>query len=438
MKNKSRRIFAMTLICLASIGLAMTLATTAFATDTQTAIYNFQNKATGAVPESGVIADSAGNLYGTTTLGGSCALSKQGCGIVFELSPSSTGWTETVLHTFAAGTADGYQPQTGLVFDSHGNLYGSTAGGGTGTACSEGCGTIFELQPQSGGGWLESILYNFTNGSDGASPTGSLVLDADGNIYGTTLGGSNSDGTVFELTTTGTFTSIFTFATGQGRWPESGVIFDSAGNLFGTTMIGGDVSGSWGCANFSGCGVVFRLTPSSTGWRYSQIYVFHGPGGARPVGGLVFDAAGNLYGTTISGGTPTYPGVGTVFEISPTTAGAPWKENLLHAFTGGTDGGYAQATLAINSAGILFGITPGAHTPDVPSTAFRLSPVSAGGWQFQLLTTLSAESGFFVTAPPYRNAAGDLFSTSYGGGSTLCNNGCGFVYELSPVTTAAK
>jgi uncharacterized repeat protein (TIGR03803 family) len=434
MKTKSLRIFEITLM-----GLAMTFATAAFAVDTQTTIYNFQNKATGANPESGVIADAAGNLYGTTAFGGSCTLTKQGCGIVFELSPSSSGgWTETVLHTFAAGTTDGYQPQAGLVFDSNGNLYGTTAGGGTGTACSEGCGTIFELQPQSGGGWLESILYNFTNGSDGASPTGNLVLDADGNIYGTNLGGSNSDGTVFELTSTGTFTTIFTFATGQGRWPGSGVIFDSAGDLYGTTMIGGDVSGTWGCANFSGCGVVFKLTPSSTGWRYSQIYVFHGPGGARPFGGLVFDAAGNLYGTTLNGGTPTYPGSGTVFELTPTTTGAPWKETLLHAFTAGSDGGYPQATLAIDPAGTLFGITPGAKTPAVPSTAFRLSPASGGGWQFQVLTTLSAGSGFFVTAPPYRNAAGDMFSTSYGGGSTLCNGGCGFVYELSPVTAATK
>jgi uncharacterized repeat protein (TIGR03803 family) len=152
---------------------------------------------------------------------------------------------------------------------------------------------------------------------------------------------------------------------------------------------------------------------------------------------LVFDAAGNLYGTTITGGMPTGSGFGAIFELSPTTSGL-WKETLLHAFTGGSDGGYPQATLTIDAAGHLFGVTPGAHTPVVPSTAFRLSPASSGGWQFQVLTTLSTESGFFVTAPLFRNAAGDMFSTSYGGGSTLCNNGCGFVYELSPVTSVAK
>src|SRR3984885_2741843 len=304
----------------ALVAVILTLAAGAWAVDTQSTIYTFESRTDGASPMSGVIADGAGNLYGTTTAGGGActAITKKGCGTVFGLSPASGGtWTETILHAFTGGTSDGYSPQ-GLVFDASGNLYGITGAGGTGTVCigGAGCGVIYELSPSSGGTWTETILYNFTGGTDGNEPWGSLVIDASGNLYGVTrAGGANLDGNIFELSpgSSGwTFTTLHSFATTGGYEPDSGVTLDAAGNLYGTTLRGGDETGTWGCS--AGCGVVYRLGNSSTGWRYSQIYVFHGPGGYEPVSGVALDSAGNLYGTTFAGGTPTCCGFGVVFK----------------------------------------------------------------------------------------------------------------------------
>jgi len=424
----------------ALMAIVLTLAASAWAIDTQSSIYTFQSRTDGATPMSGVIADGAGNLYGTTTAGGGActAITKKGCGTVFELSPASGGtWTETILHAFTGGTSDGYSPQ-GLVFDASGNLYGITGAGGTGTVCigGAGCGVIYELSPSSGGTWTETILYNFTGGIDGNEPWGSLAIDASGNLYGVTrAGGANLDGNVFELSpgSSGwTFTTLHSFATTGGYEPDSGVTLDAAGNLYGTTLRGGDETGTWGCS--SGCGVVYRLSDSSTGWRYSQIYVFHGPGGYEPVSGVALDSTGNLYGTTFAGGTPTCCGFGVVFKLAPTTAGQ-WKETILHAFQNTTDGENPTATLTLDSAGHVFG-TSGGLSETSPGAAFRLTPASGGGWQFQVLTALSAGSAYLTTAPLLRDSTGHMYSTAYGGGSTNCDGGCGSVYELSPVAGA--
>jgi hypothetical protein len=352
----------------------------------------------------------------------------------FELSPSGSGtWTETILHAFAGGT-DGYSPDGGLVFDASGNLYGITGIGGTGTCFGgEGCGVIYELSPSSGGTWTETILYNFTGGTDGNDPLGSLVFDGAGNLYGVTRsGGVNLAGNIFELSpgTSGwTFATLYSFTTTGGYQPESGVALDAAGNLYGTTPRGGDETGTWGCG--AGCGVVYRLGKLSTGWRYSQIYVFHGPGGYEPIGGVALDSAGNVYGTTFAGGTTTCCGFGVVFKLAPATTGL-WKETVLHAFQNTTDGENPAATLTLDSTGHIFG-TAGALDENSPSTAFRLTPASGGGWQFQVLTALSEGSAFGTTAPLLRDATGHMYGTVYGQGSTNCDGGCGSVYELSPV-----
>jgi uncharacterized repeat protein (TIGR03803 family) len=209
---------------------------------TEQPLYPFSGPPDGASPYNGVIFDNAGNLYGTTTQGGS-----SGNGAVFELSPSGSGWTEKVLYSFAGGS-DGSYPTAGLIFDQSGNLYGATASGGTGAG-----GTVFELSP-SGGSWTHSVLYSFA-GSATCGPWGTLVMQA-GNLYGTTLcDGANNDGNVFELTSSGggwTYSSLWDFTGGNdGANPYGNVIFDSTGNLYGTASSGGQ----------HGVGVVWEITP---------------------------------------------------------------------------------------------------------------------------------------------------------------------------------
>jgi uncharacterized repeat protein (TIGR03803 family) len=306
--------------------------------------------------EAPVIFDAAGNLYGTAREGGT-----SGSGVVYELSPNSDGsWTETVLHNFSG--LDGAELRGGLVFDAKGNLYGTASGGGTGTGCvgGNGCGVVFRLTHRSRG-WSESVLHNFTNNHrDGFSPQGSLVFDARGNLYGATfLGGTSSQGggTVFKLApgSHGLWkeTVLYSFKSDRdGASPYSGVVFDEKGNLYGTTVGGGDQIGS---------GTVFRLTPKIGGWTESVIHRFVGfadPGGSYPYGGLLVDAAGNLYGTAASGGgnggSNCEFGCGTVYKLSPAQGGT-WKETTLAAFEDGNNGGYPLAGLVSDKRGNLYG-----------------------------------------------------------------------------------
>jgi uncharacterized repeat protein (TIGR03803 family) len=288
----------------------------------------------GGLPASSLIFDGAGNLYGTTTtsFGGNCG--PDGCGMAFELSPKSGGgWKETVLHVFKLNGKDGINPQGNLILDAFGNLYGTTGSGGD---CNQqyGCGTVFELSPKSGG-WKETVLHNF-NGMDGAYPEAGLIFDAGGNLYSTTnsggtgkcnFGGFSGCGTVFELTPkTGggwTETVLYSFKgkDGDGSRPTAGVVIDAAGNLYGTTEYGGGVSNTF-CDN--GCGSVFKLTPKADGsWTETVLHGFNNNGedGTFPLGGVILDAAGHLYGTTYIGGNGgcgfSPPGCGTVYEIIP-------------------------------------------------------------------------------------------------------------------------
>jgi uncharacterized repeat protein (TIGR03803 family) len=223
---------------------------------------------------------------------------------VFELSPTvGGGWTENVLHAFSSNGQDGYWPEASLIFDAAGNLYGTTFDGGTNTA-----GTVFELTPAAGGTWTEKVLQSFGNGTDGILPTASLVFDAAGNLYGTTQnGGAFGGGTLFELTLGGagwTETVLHSFIDPgtDGFEPASALIFDTAGNLYGTTLNGGAHGG----------GTLFRYNAQGV----LVLHAFGGGDGFYP-NGLVMDAAGNLYGTTNQGGRY---GFGTAFEIPPAFA----------------------------------------------------------------------------------------------------------------------
>ena len=227
---------------------------------------------------------------------------------------AATNWMEKVLHSFNNNGTDGYEPYFGsLIFDAAGKLYGTTTTGGT-----SGDGTVFELTPTGGGGWTEQVLYSFGNTPDGAYANAVPIFDAAGNLYGTTSeGGTNRDGTVFELMPAGggswTETLLHSFNNNgtDGFLPNAGLIFDAAGNLYGTTYYGG---AGGGCQP-NGCGTVVELTPTAGGgWTEQVLFSFNGTDGAIPVAGLIFDATGKVYGTTTEGGTLN---AGTVFELTP-------------------------------------------------------------------------------------------------------------------------
>jgi len=408
-----------------STGLSVVLAifiVTLFVTGTcafaqqEKALHNFGPKAAGGLGPGGLILDAIGNLYGTTSLGGS-----HGVGNVFELTPTAGGnWSEKVLHNFNNNGTDGENP-AGLIFDVAGNLYGTTSLGG-----AYGAGTVFELTPTTGGGWSEKVLHNFNNnGVDGNYP-GGLILDAAGNLYGTTFGGgAHGVGTVFELTpTTGggwsekvlhNFNSNGT----DGQDPNSSLIFDAAGNLYGTTSQGGA---------YSGDGTVFELMPQAgRGWSEKVLFNFNQRDGADPQSGLVFDAAGNLYGTTASGGGYNH---GTVFELMP-QAGGGWTEKVLHNFNnnGGVDGFSPLGTLLLDAAGNLYGTTSqGGHS--YGGTAFELTPQAAGGWMETLLYDfVGGTEGRDLPYPALSfDAAGNLYGTTFNGGAYTY----GMVFEITP------
>jgi uncharacterized repeat protein (TIGR03803 family) len=355
---------------------------------------------------------------------------------------AATNWHEKVLHSFN-GT-DGWSPEAGLIFDAAGNLYGTTEYGGTGGNCGAyGCGTVFELTPNGSGGWTETVLYSFcpqTGCTDGANPAAGLIFDAAGNLYGTTeYAGAYNSGTVFELTPNGsggwTETVLYSFCSQanctDGYGPLAGLIFDASGNLYGTTRDGGAY----------GYGTVFELTPTGGGgWTETVLHSFNqnGTDGAYPYAGLTFDTAGNLYGTTAYGGPYDYFGghPGTVFELTP-TAGGGWTETVLYSFCSQAncaDGLNPYAGLIFDSAGNLYGTTPVGGQGH--GTVFELTPTAGGGWTEQVLLNFNGTDGNYPTAGLIFDAAGNLYGTTYEGGSwTGCSdgpNGCGTVFELTP------
>ena len=309
-------------------------------TGKESVLYRFAAGAKGWAPspESGVIRDEAGNLYGTEAFSG-----PQQKGSVFKLGPAGKF---TILHDFT-GSGDGDAPSGGLVRDASGNLYGTASGGGDLQGCGNGCGTVFKLD--SSGKF--TVLYTFTGGGDGGIPTGSLVLDSAGNLYGTTLGGGAfSQGTVFMLTNTGQERSLYSFtATGQsdGMEPAAGLVRDSSGTLYGTTFYGG--GGSCFDGFNPGCGTVFKIDKSGT---FSVLHSFTGgDDGGWSTAALALDSKGNLYGTASGAGRF---GAGTLFSIRKTGA-----FSLLHSFTGGGDGARPMGTMTIDSTGTIYGTTAG-------------------------------------------------------------------------------
>jgi len=310
--------------------------------------YSFQGP-NGEGPSAGLLRDSTGNFFGTTEYGGKISnhlcLDIGGCGVVFELDKD--GRKETARHKFT-GPPDGYVPESLLVGDAAGNLYGTTYIGGNGY------GTVFKVDNAG----KETILYNFTGGSDGCAPYPGVVRDGAGNLYGVTLIGgagfcNSGYGVVFMVDPSGNETVLHTFSGSDGANPISVLLFDKRGNLYGTTENGG-VSTVCG----GGCGTVFELSPSGGGWSETVLYSFCPQSGCTDGetpfrGPLVRDARGNIYGTTEMGGASSHcngAGCGVVFKLD-----AGGKEMVLHSFTGGADGAYPYGGLVIDSAGNLYG-----------------------------------------------------------------------------------
>jgi uncharacterized repeat protein (TIGR03803 family) len=371
-------------------------------------IYSFGAYATdGETPwTSYLVADSAGNLYGTTdeTVSGTT-------GTVFELSPGSSGWTEQIIHYFDGSDGDMTGVSSGLTIDSSGNLYGIASTGG-----SDGDGVVFELSP-SGGGWNFSVIHNFNGGPDGENPTGSLILNATGDLYGVTAnGGTSGYGTVFEMhNSSGTWVkrTIFNFANTNGYNPNGPLVMDASGNLYGTTYNGG----------LNSKGIVFELRRNAA-WAEKILHNFGATpsDGVNPDGGLVL-LSGNLYGTTISGGVN---GAGTVFEVTQTSGG--WAEGVIHSFnTTGTDGDQPRAGLTVVGSD-LYGTTISGGANNFDGTVFGLTFVS-GVWTENYLVSMSDASGgaAFPSGGLLLYSDGNLYGTAQGGA-----NGVGSVYYVTP------
>jgi uncharacterized repeat protein (TIGR03803 family) len=407
---------------------ATLLMTGARAVGQETVLHNFNYVVgDGYLPSGRLISDSAGNLYGTTLYGGTYGGTSTG-GTVFELTPQAGGsWTETVLHSFGSGN-DGQFPSGGVVLDASGNLYGTTGNGGVYNQ-----GTVFVLKHMAGGGWTEKTLHSFGgNSKGGLYPSFGVVFDTVGNLYGTAyLGGTHGNGVAFELTPNAGFgwteTVLHNFYNNgkDGAYPYANVILDGAGNLYGTTNWGGALD----------AGIVFELMPTVGGaWTEQLLHVFgNGKDGIHPQGSLILDASGNLYSTTVQGGAHTY---GTVFELTPTASGS-WTETILHSFSysDNTDGYAPSSSLIFGPSGRLYGTTIDGGAYNFPSggygTVFELTPAAGGAWTETLLHSFNDNGldGFYPTSSLIVDASGRLFGTTTEGGNI--NNG-GTVFEITP------
>jgi uncharacterized repeat protein (TIGR03803 family) len=381
---------------------------------TEKVLYRFKGGSDGAEPYSSLVFDAAGNLYGTTQFGGGGC--RYECGTVFQLTLDSEGrWNETVLHRFTG--PDGKYPHGGLVLDKSGNLYGTTSNGGRYDG-----GIVFKLTPHADGTWKESILHHFGYGKDGAYPFAGLIWDAAGNLYGTAQGGGghvckSSCGTVFKLTPAAgghwQETTLYAFKGGKdGSWVQGGVVFDTAGNLYGVTTFYP--------------GTVFRLTPTSNGyWKKTLLHAFEGgQDGVDPVGTLVIDAAGDLYGATNADGACQF--CGSVFRLTPTTHG-PWNKSTLHEFKNGKDGRQPYDGVVFDAAGNLYGATHDSGDPTCDcGTVFKLAPRTSSEWRETILHTFKGSGD---GAGPHGGLILDTAGNVYG---VTAGDGWGVVYMITP------
>ena len=437
------------------------------ATAAEMTLYNFNPLPragallTGAYPLGTLLRDRDGALYGATWLDG-----QYGSGTIFKLSPPAAGqtkWSISVVYAFTGGL-DGDGPNPGLVMDASGAIYGTTEYGGTSLQ-----GVAFKLTPPLPGGgtqWHETVIHNFThslayNLSDGAFPSGGLIMDHYGTLYGTTdLGGITTDpsgkgfGAVFKLTpldagrTQWQETVLYRFTSvADGQNPMSTLTFDAAGALYGTTFYGGTGTCSDWMFNIIGCGTVFKLSPSSPGqatWSKTTLHNFaSGVDGAIPHGKLLLDAAGAVYGITYQGGTGACPdwagniiGCGIIYKLMPAAqTRAGWTESIIHTFTG-LDGAFPQGGVIMDSTGALYGTASGGGPISYGMVGgyglvFKLTPSSTGlpYWTETVLYNFDvSETGTRPIGELIRDPAGHLFGVTNSGGPDLG----GTIFEIVP------
>ena len=393
-------------------------------------LFNFQAQ-TGFYPTGGVSIDQAGNLYGTTEYGGPGSSCFLGCGTAFKLSRHGSNWIFTPLHNFM-GNSDGGNPTARMVIGPDGSLYGTTSMGGLSGCLGSGCGTVFNLRPSQHapdnilGGWSETVLYSFAGGNDGGVPeSGDLVFDLAGNVYGTTYTGGGSQcledcGTVYKLTpSNGNWTEDILHVFGQsgdGDEPYAGVIFDRAGNLYGTTASGG--------AHRQGA--VYRLLRSGSSWTEQLLYSFQGGSdGAYPFAGVILDPAGNIYGNTCCNGSNAS---GTAFEL---TAGT-WAFNLIYSFGAPGTGQGPNGGFVMDASGTIYGTASSGGAYGF-GAVFKLTPNGAG-WTYTSLHDFCAggyppcSDGYTPTGNLALDSAGNLYGTTSNGGVA----GGGVVWKTTP------
>ncbi len=394
-------------------------------------VYNFQGVSGGFYPTSGVSVDRAGNLYGTTQYGGAGTACYLNCGIVFKLTRQGSGWLFNPIYSFKGGS-DGGSPNARPIVGPDGSLFGTTSQGGGSGCYGMGCGTVFNLRPpQRASGralapWAESVIYRFQGGSDGGGPQDAdLVFDQAGNLYGTTefeggSGCSDHCGTVYQLTkSNGTWTesTLHVFGqTGDGDQPWAGAVFDRAGNLYGTTSTGG--------AHRSGA--AYELIRSGSGWSEQVLYSLQSAtDGAYPYAGFILDAAGNLYSTACCNGAMAD---GSVYELTAAT----WTFNLLYALGAAGTGQGPEGGLVMDSSGNLYGTASSGGAYGF-GAVFKLSQ-GAGGWTYTSIHDFCAggyppcSDGYTPSGNLAMDSSGNLYGTTANGGA----HGGGVVYEITP------
>jgi len=418
---------------------------------TATALYSFRGGSDGAFPYAGVVLDASGALYGTTFDGGGRGCYRLGCGTIFKLTPTKSGYAESIVHRFG-GPGDGAGPN-GLITDRIGAFYGTTQRGGTGP-CDGGCGTIFKLA-QIHGRYSESVLFSFQDDAQGGSPSGALVMDASGALYGATIRGGDAAvcvmygfycGTVFKLTPTGSryaLSTLHTFAGGgDGAGPMGGVVFDATGDLFGTTYYGGQSASHCGS---TGCGVVFELAPNGTVYEERVVHTFQGGSDVSlPSAPLAVGDSGSIFGTTEFGGTSKCSRLhenhcGVVFDVTP--AGKGYETRVAHRFGDGAhDGGVPLASLVAQPGGTLVGTTfyggsqacGDEYGPYGCGAVYALRASGTGCVERVVHTFALPTNGFYPAAALTPDGKGSFFGTATQGGYLpgCYGYGCGTVFRL--------
>lgn len=420
---------ALVAICAALVFVLVLFSTQNTEAQTFSVLHYFTGGNDGAAPVAGLTAAGAGKFYGTTLGGGT-----YDGGVVFQLTYRGEGWILSPLYALLSQQFDGADVAAGAVIGPNGHLYGTTQGYGM-----YGYGNVFELTPppsvckSANCSWNETILHSFAGPDGGVPGPGNLLFDRAGNIYGTTTyGGANGEGVAYELSPSGggwteqvlySFTGNPDGSSQDGAKPYGGLIFDAAGDLYGTTIQGGSC---WPC------GTLFELSPSSGNWTETILHDFNIENdGSCPVGTLLMDPQGNLYGTDGGCDAPE----AQIFELTP--SGGTWGFSVINTFgaCGGNYGGY-YAGLTRDDAGNFYGVCASGPPGSQSQYGFVFELTYNGTWTLTDLHDFTGSDGAFPTGPVVFDLNGNLYGTAQQGGMGDCAgselNGCGTIWEITP------